>query len=391
MDLYIASGPYHIFVVLCLKLLENKNREGMICIIDCFNQAPDLYKSIEQSNVFDETYLMPWDKYVELTPRLRHIKELPKYVDLKRRHMVYNGTPLFERIYDRIYVPGDILMARSLLLYQKKHNNAEIVLFDDGLGSRMADRKNITVSTRLKMMAFRCFGLRDTFDFADRRIFFSPEQATSRFPGCPVGNQKKPSRRTDEAGVDDESKEAVKRINKVFSFDEENNPFNDVDVLYLSNGFEVCAGIGEYAIKDKELSEKCAAMTSDFAIKRHPLSQMTFREGIKVFETKAPLEVCFMNTEMDNKLIISPVSAALFNPKFIFDQEPYVALVYKLIGFKDIAQKLFGGISERELEKRVDIALRNAYRDPKKVCIPETMEELKVFIDQFNRRERLAS
>lgn len=73
-----------------------------------------------------------------------------------------------------------------------------------------------------------------------------------------------------------------------------------------------------------------------------------------------------MESSADTYILISYISTALATPKLMFDKEPYILLLYRLV------------------ESTVDVSsvdnyyreLKKLYTNPERVFIPETEEEL---------------
>ena len=79
--------------------------------------------------------------------------------------------------------------------------------------------------------------------------------------------------------------------------------------------------------------------------------------------------------DLEDKMLMSIHSTACFTPKILFDKEPYLLLFYKLCDDK---------VTYRN--ERFDIFVERfvkTYRDPEKILIPESIEELKSFVDAF--------
>ena len=101
---------------------------------------------------------------------------------------------------------------------------------------------------------------------------------------------------------------------------------------------------------------------------QHPRKYVENRYDFKEADRKQIWELQLLNMkDLDEKLLISIHSTACFSAKMLFDREPYVILFYKL-GDPEVAH-----ITE-EFEAIV-AKFRDSYRDPKKIMIPENMEE----------------
>ena len=79
---------------------------------------------------------------------------------------------------------------------------------------------------------------------------------------------------------------------------------------------------------------------------------------------------------MRKKILISMLSTACMNPKLILDSEPVVIFTVKL------SEDELPGLSNPEMMGLVE-RFRATYRNPEKVCVAETMEELTAFLEKW--------
>ena len=69
-------------------------------------------------------------------------------------------------------------------------------------------------------------------------------------------------------------------------------------------------------------------------------------------------------------------------PKYNFDQEPYVVFLYKLLGVDTLA-----AMSMDQWDEVITRSLIACYRDPSKVFIPASFEELDSCLDTIQKRK----
>lgn len=106
---------------------------------------------------------------------------------------------------------------------------------------------------------------------------------------------------------------------------------------------------------------------------RYPVESDLFQISRKkqIWEIKA----LSMN-EIDNTCLVSINSTALFNPKLLFNEEPYIIFVYKLV-------KLFYDWS---LFEDVIKLFKQKYKDQSKIMIPETISEFEKCLESVKSR-----
>ena len=82
---------------------------------------------------------------------------------------------------------------------------------------------------------------------------------------------------------------------------------------------------------------------------------------------------------LSEKMLIAIHSTACFTPKILFDEEPYLLLFYKLCEDKvTYRDERFDAFVERFIR---------TYRDPSKILIPESKEELLSYVKEFVERK----
>ena len=108
-------------------------------------------------------------------------------------------------------------------------------------------------------------------------------------------------------------------------------------------------------------------------VKKHPRSSDEDFTNIKNFESQGvPFELYCLNMDMDRKIIVTHSSTAAATPKILFDQEPIVIVLSKLI--ETIA-------GEKNLFVEFFEAVKKAYRNPERLYIPSNEQELSKIIE----------
>ena len=102
--------------------------------------------------------------------------------------------------------------------------------------------------------------------------------------------------------------------------------------------------------------------------KYHPRENTADLSKPHIIAQNVPFEVfCYWN-DFSDKTIISICSTGAFTPKLLFDQEPKVIFLYKLLRKYLISA---------DLDEKLFINFKNSYRDKSRVMIPETVSEFK--------------
>lgn len=113
-------------------------------------------------------------------------------------------------------------------------------------------------------------------------------------------------------------------------------------------------------------------------LKIHPRQRRSAAslEGVEMWKDNAiPLEIIALQANLDDKVLFSICSASCLIPKLLFDMDPRVILLYKLIdsdiGF--LGEKIFEFIEK----------VRFLYSDSSRFFIPESFEELRKYLEEL--------
>ena len=134
----------------------------------------------------------------------------------------------------------------------------------------------------------------------------------------------------------------------------------------------------EKTITKAALWEKIAHILpkGEFSIRLHPHDVKKIDLPGVVFDQKRSLwELVCINEVDEKKVLISYCSTALITPKFIFDEEPIVVCLYKLVEFHNKEKA-------REMDN-IFMSLRQSYRRKERVIIPETIMELESVLQKI--------
>ena len=97
-------------------------------------------------------------------------------------------------------------------------------------------------------------------------------------------------------------------------------------------------------------------------VKRHPRDGSALHPDIHYYpNSSVPIELICANNDMSEKVIVCFSSTAAATPKLLFDQEPYVILLYRLVNEERIKTQ----------EASYYTACQQLYRQNNRFFIPE--------------------
>lgn len=363
---YFCTSTFQIFAILSLACERKENSD--LYIDPQFSDAELFAKRIEDTGIFDSVKLIDSDsiykKYMSYGPGVKnHLQIANSYLhveDIARNILIENVA------YKHLFLSSKAYLPRMVQLYYLKSKRLFTTFyFDDGTGSYGQERA-YRIKFTDKCLRWILFG-KKAISIKNDRYVFSPclYSALNEKQDFEV----RPIKRVWE---DVKGKEL---INKVFGII--NKPEireraiildQPKDELFSRDDAQILNGIY------KDIAQVIGF--NNTVIKKHPRSSAEEYIGIKEFQnTGIPFEVYCLNSEMNKKIIISYSSTAVATPKVLFDQEPIVIVLCKLI-------KTIKG--EKNLFEDYFQAVQSTYRDPKRFYIPEDVESLNTILQKLN-------
>jgi len=169
--------------------------------------------------------------------------------------------------------------------------------------------------------------------------------------------------------------EVKEHINQIFGYDEKLDSFKDKKIIIMEQGprKEPIDMIGLWKKVSNYIDKESAIVKSHPRQKESALREL----GFDLYERYTiPWEVLTFNQDMSEKTLFCIFSTSCVNPKVMFDEEPRIVLLYKLIG---IDYSFFG----RGMINYVE-GVRDLYRDKSKFFIPDSWDELEDYSKKYN-------
>lgn len=110
--------------------------------------------------------------------------------------------------------------------------------------------------------------------------------------------------------------------------------------------------------------------------KPHPRSLYGSSVGMKQYPyQEIPMEILYANMEdLEEKVLITYISSAVFTPKILFDKEPYVICLHNMI---EQSETSF-------LFQKIYTKFKRVYRNKSKVMAPSTLNELELVLKRIS-------
>lgn len=354
---YFCTSPFQLYAIIALSI--EREEKADLYIDPQFSDADKFAERIKQMNIFDSIHVIDsqivYKKYLSAGPGLRnHIQIVNTYFHVKD---IAQMILLPEVEYKNMFVSSKAYLPRMVQLYFLKiKRNVNMFYFDDGAGTYCDDRAYKI--NRLDRFIRRLLFGKKAIETNHKKYVFSPEIYKAL-------NKDTNVERICRIWADAKGKEIMNRI-----FGYSGQICIDENVIILDQPRD--------ELFDEEGNKKINNMykmfvnqfgTDDVVLKKHPRSREESIGDIRCMgNTGIPFEVFCMNMDMNDKIIVTYSSTAAATPKILFDQEPTVFVLSKIIPTIKGEKNLFEPFYR---------AVQNSYIESKRVCLPESFTELR--------------
>ncbi len=263
--------------------------------------------------------------------------------------------------YKEIYISTHHNIGKFICLYFLKRG-AEVIYYDDGEGSY--DNPRVYEAFGIEKIVRRILYGKQAVGLSKKRILYCPELFKERF-GDSYTVYAIPNWANDT--------NLLKTVSHVCGY---------TDLARIDHRFVLLDTIPSEDFDQRgqevyeELVKTCVnTLSNDLMIKKHPRDHRKQEYQCDVYRySEIPFEVICANSDIENKVLISSGSTAVFTPKLLFDLEPTIILLNRIVG---------------ETVVRVDrdsivSFLKNKYQDKAKIIVPESIDELLDVISNLN-------
>ena len=359
---YFCTSTYQLLPIISLAI--QRKEEADIYIDPDFEKAYEYADKLRKLNIFCNVVVIDsksiYNKLFTTNKGLLYkIQTAFSYLrvnEIARMVLIQNVH------YNNMFVSSNAYFPRIVYFYFIKNNiSTQIKYFDDGIGSYLGNHAYTTILPE-RIIRRVLFGNAST-SFSYERFLFSPDlfhllnkNISVDIHKIPKVWEEEPNRKIFNVIFLDNNKLQIEE--QVIILDEPK--YEIVSNRKIDSLIELYRIITDIAGKDNTI------------IKRHPRCKDNKIEFMKYFaDTGMPFECICMNTDMANKILISYESTAVVTPKILFNQEPVIILLYKLI-----KEKAVGGY-DLTFEDKFFSTIKKTYTNQDRFIIPNNIEELK--------------
>ena len=352
MFVFVCWTPYQIFnaVNFVLSDVEGSRGNADIYVYHDFGNSRALSEALKKSGVFNNVYdIKCYDKRRKLwySKFLKFQRLLMPYSTIRR--FLEADIDVRNKGYKTLLISGNNLF--SINMYNSI-KGLQVYFTDDGTGTYFGDTRERDITLIYKI--FNKLFNRGPMSYDVKKLYINNKDICK----ATICEEKVQMPRL-AAGSEVEQK-----LKEIFSY-KENSAYKDNKFIYLTQPLEETA-IGKKAIDiEKGLLAK---IKDDVLVRVHPRQNIEDYSAYSVDTAKNLWELECLGQIREDHVLIGGYSTAQFAPKLLFDCEPTVVFTYKLYG-----TEIYNASETIEL-------LRNSYRDPSKIIVPETAEELEAII-----------
>ena len=355
-----VETPFQLFVSLCLLSELRKDAiEADLYIGMTFDKAESVYNRICELKIFDEVYLYDPGRY----KRTNIIKKMSIMLSpmKKLRAVLDRDVSLININYDEVYFSNVLVPGEAIV---NINENIHVFWIDDGIGSYTGGLTDPVKFHRHYSFLYVMAGLNPSRLYPEAVYLLNPDYC-GKHPFC-EDIRKVPNNLTEEWD---------RIIRKVFDY--------KTSDLYVAPVAVYLTDTNDLGLVDNNRNELSELQESIYDVcndngyrlvrRKHP------RElGDNVTPTYVDFETDTINNmwELVSKdeitaqhVLISWFSTAQFSPCLLYGKEPWVIFLYKI-------QRNGIDVNLRERLEQGTEVLRSHYKEPNKVIVPETVEEL---------------
>ncbi len=381
MDAYFAFVPFHVFNCVNLKISEFPDRKGILYIMNMEGAPQTLfYQKVKDAGIFEEVHFLTMPSWDTMGNGQELMTALSGPLLSKFRARAYQirsnffpslkpyaQYPFGNMVFERIFVDGTGKDHLTEFYVYQASKGCEIYRYESWSNTRIIAHSYMGLKG-----LFRALGYRTELDLITAHYAYMTEGYAEK--NIPIRKQTSPA---------DFSPAQKKIFESIWKNEEMVLP---TKALYVSSivrpdwddSYWRCA---DYAAKEHRIIEMVSRYLhgTEFMVKKHPRNYTWEEITAPVMRVNYPLEAALYFCDVNNMMIFATHSNTFFTPKFIYDYEPRIVVLYYVM---ELDQPL-SYIGYASMEDKINDMITKYYRDRSRVMIPKTEEELKNILKSF--------
>lgn len=355
---FACTTPYQ--VIGAISITIGKQLDADLYVFGMFPKYEEICERIREQNIFANVYAIDctkigWPNRIEgFLQMLFAEKTVSPFLPEKAEYETFysSSRALTKTILQKVLLTRNPGMSR--------------VIYEDGMGTYSGDSHPLN-PTRLKSIAEKILGWKLDDPGKTIMMAYIPElvDVPEYLKGCKV--EQMPRLRNDDR--------TRQMLEDIFS----TNPDSMIRERYII--FDTLRP-NPLFLSDSEMEvlDTCYSCVEqlvegdDIIIKPHPRSKNKSSADIRLYaHQELPVEILYAEMDdMEKRVLISYTSSAVFTPKILFDKEPEVISLHRIL-MNTKSSQLFEGIYEK---------FKSTYSDQERVSAPESIDELTAILER---------
>lgn len=360
---FLCSTPFQIWNAISLSQQVFRGEPCDLYVIDHFRDAETLCGSLRAEGLFRKVQYVPTDHitFAEQKPFQRKCNRLRLFFSWRS---VVEERFRITKAYDSVFLAAlDEIRNFALCAMRRLSPDLKICQMEDGTADYVTMQAPAT--TWQQKLFYRTLGRFCGLTLETEKISTlyatEPDYLPPRNDGITL--HRIPQIRDPQL---------IAHMNRIYSF----SPFEvPEEVIFLDQPLDRADAADAIYRLLGELTERFG--DKHVIVKPHPRSSGVDFSQFHTYprQSASPFEIYLLNHDYTDKILISHRSTASCTPKFCFDQEPSLVFLYRLIpdNWIDIQEQI-------TLMDQLVSNLKKNYRDPSRITVPTTKEELFAFL-----------
>lgn len=360
-NFFICSTPYQLFNIVNIVNAYYQKDTNYLGILDLKHDNSNYILTCAKSmDIFDVIKIINSGKS-SFNPK-KKIEKISYYLNCVVRIIFPALMKANFNDLDRLFITGTEVFSKIISYHLLSRNNiCSLYYYEDGLASyydvinyRIYDLKNAMLKSRFGYYLIdKCKAL-----FLYEPIYLI-ENSTSleikRIPQITINSL------------------YASNIYKHFVKNKCSEVLLENQCIFFDSNFENRVDI-EDSVKLQEIIQQYSKNT--ILVKRHPLSNCNYweKEKTKIIDVKENFEIYCLVHSIQTNTLIGVISTACLLPKIVFNCEPRVIMLYKLFTNCGIYWKNIDSLIQK---------IKRQYSKPENFMVPESIEELKMIINEW--------
>ena len=355
MRLFVVTSVYQFLNALTVQMNHPDEPSDILCAMHLLNDTFDLEK-LREEGIFQNVYVWTGDicrfRMVSRSKKELLVNSAKKVLLACRRKKLQKQIPKPEKHYDEICLAYPDYPSR-LAFETLRDEDTHCSLLEDGTFTyEIFSQKQ----SKLKSYAFRMLVGADVMELTDRIYVYRPEMLRLA------------DKKAEVVTISSELKKIGPIIKRIYKQELPDEALIDRTAIIFDQNLDNPI-VSSLRAKTADL---CADILGrdQVVVKLHPHALSSpYSDQVDICRAKCPFEILMSTMDIQNKVLLSLFSTACMNPKMMLDAEPIVIFTGKLSDAQGVT------LLNPELLTLIE-RFRDSYRDPRRVYIPETMEEL---------------